>query len=182
LRYTPDLTPDQLRATLQKYGINMGGGRRRQNAQNGGPAATDQAGSSNAQGAGNAMARNSGGNAAEEDGGQAGSRGNRQFARRGGFQGGEDTPGGGRAMRNSARFSGTPTEVHVVWKLGPNKTVVPVQIRTGLTDRTVTQVLQVMKGELKEGDELVIGSTAFARTPNAASPFGGGGRGRGRGF
>jgi hypothetical protein len=50
----------------------------------------------------------------------------------------------------------------VVWKQGPDRTLIPVEIRTGLTDHTVTEVAEVVRGELKAGDELIIGSTSLA--------------------
>lgn len=49
-------------------------------------------------------------------------------------------------------------DVAVLWKLRPDKTLEPVRIRTGITDHTVTEVAEVLKGELKEGEELVTGS------------------------
>jgi HlyD family secretion protein len=59
--------------------------------------------------------------------------------------------------------------------------VIPVVIKTGISDGAFTEVLE----GLKEGDEVVIGSTAPAGAPAGAavpqgkSPFGGGfGRGR----
>jgi hypothetical protein len=56
-------------------------------------------------------------------------------------------------------------DVAVVWKLRPDKTLEPVRIRTGITDHTVTQVAQILKGELNDGDELVTG----AMTPGSAA-------------
>ncbi len=54
----------------------------------------------------------------------------------------------------------------MVWKLRPDKTLEPVRIRTGITDHTVTEVAQVLNGQLNEGDELVTG----AMTPGSAAP------------
>jgi HlyD family secretion protein len=65
-------------------------------------------------------------------------------------------------------------DVSVVWKLRPDKTLEPVRIRTGITDHTVTEVAQVLKGELNEGDALVTGAAA-ASSPSAARPPGLGG-------
>ena len=50
-----------------------------------------------------------------------------------------------------------------MWKLMPDKTVKPVQVRTGITDHTVTQMVSILHGDLQPGDELVIGA-ATART------------------
>jgi len=82
-----------------------------------------------------------------------------------------DSAGGGvAAKQNRAHAPGqaggpdgaparTPrVDVVVLWKLHPDSTLEPVRIRTGITDHTVTEVAEVLKGELKEGDELVTGS------------------------
>jgi L-cysteine desulfidase len=51
-----------------------------------------------------------------------------------------------------------------------------VKIRTGITDHTVTEVVQVLNGQVNEGDQLVTGaisqtsSASSARPPGAASP------------
>jgi hypothetical protein len=39
-----------------------------------------------------------------------------------------------------------------------------VKIRTGITDHTVTEVAEVLKGELKQGEELVTGSMTASKT------------------
>jgi HlyD family secretion protein len=46
----------------------------------------------------------------------------------------------------------------VVWKLGPNETLIPVKVSIGITDHAYTEILSVQKGELKENDALVIRS------------------------
>jgi hypothetical protein len=61
----------------------------------------------------------------------------------------------------------------VIWKLRPDKTLEPVRIRTGITDHTVTQVSQIMNGQLNAGDELVTGSQALTSAPAAAPGMGG---------
>jgi HlyD family secretion protein len=60
----------------------------------------------------------------------------------------------------------------VLWKLRPDSTLEPVKIRTGITDHTVTEVAEILKGELKEGDELVTGSMAARKTssPGTGAP------------
>jgi HlyD family secretion protein len=74
-----------------------------------------------------------------------------------------EQPGGGadRAPLRERRL-----DVAIVWKLRPDKTLEPVQVRTGITDRTFTHLAQVLHGELQEGDQLVTGSTT-ARGPSA---------------
>ncbi len=84
-----------------------------------------------------------------------------------------ETPGGGVKTRER------PLDVSIVWKLGPTKNLIPVQVRTGITDHTVTEVVQVLHGELKEGDEVIIGS-ASAKS-SAARPGGPGVGGPGAG-
>jgi hypothetical protein len=50
------------------------------------------------------------------------------------------------------------TDTAVVWKLHADKTLEPVKVSLGITDHSYTQLNAVLKGELKEGDELVIRS------------------------
>ena len=55
-----------------------------------------------------------------------------------------------------------------------NKTLEPRIIRTGITDGRLTEIVA---GDLKEGDVIVIGQTGGAtsnsnRTPQATTPFG----------
>lgn len=46
----------------------------------------------------------------------------------------------------------------VVWKLGPDNTLVPVKVSLGITDHAFTEILAVLKGDLKESDAVVIRS------------------------
>jgi HlyD family secretion protein len=91
------------------------------------------------------------------------------------------TPGGGTdesgAMRAPAAGAGhgPRMDVAVVWKLTPNKTIDPVQVRTGITDHTYTAALQVLHGSLEPGDELVTGSAA-AKSAGGPPGMGGGPR------
>ena len=50
------------------------------------------------------------------------------------------------------------TDTAVVWKRRPDNTLEPVKVSLGITDHAYTQVTSVLKGELKEGDELIIRS------------------------
>jgi HlyD family secretion protein len=77
----------------------------------------------------------------------------------------EGTQGGGEGASSAAQTRTPRVDVAVVWKLRPDKTLEPVRIRTGITDHTITQVAQILKGELNEGDELVTG----AMTPGSAA-------------
>ena len=46
----------------------------------------------------------------------------------------------------------------VIWKLHPDNTLEPVKVSIGITDHAFTEVVSVLKGELKDGDEVVIRS------------------------
>src|SRR5438270_5614739 len=46
----------------------------------------------------------------------------------------------------------------VVWKLHADNTMEPVKVSLGITDHSYTEVASVVKGELKEGDDVVIRS------------------------
>ena len=46
----------------------------------------------------------------------------------------------------------------VVWKLHPDNSMEPIKVSLGITDHAFTQVTVVLKGVLKEGDELIVRS------------------------
>jgi len=74
---------------------------------------------------------------------------------------------------NTSGQTRTPLlDVAVLWKLRPDSTLEPVKIRTGITDHTVTEVAEILKGELKEGDELSTGSMVARKTsaPGTGAP------------
>ena len=78
----------------------------------------------------------------------------------------QGTDGGGDGASQTTR---TPrVDVAVVWKVRLDKSIEPVRIRTGITDHTVTEVAQVLNGQLNEGDELVTGAVATAQNAGAA--------------
>jgi HlyD family secretion protein len=58
--------------------------------------------------------------------------------------------------QNAARAPKSDTAV--VWKLGPDNMLVPVKVSLGITDHAFTEILAVLKGELKESDAVVIRS------------------------
>ena len=67
----------------------------------------------------------------------------------------------------------------IVWKQGQDGALQPVQVRTGITDHTNTEIAQVLKGDLQAGDQLVIGSlTPSQKTSSSAPGMGGIPRGR----
>ncbi|MGH9741868.1 MAG: efflux RND transporter periplasmic adaptor subunit [Candidatus Acidiferrum sp.] len=50
------------------------------------------------------------------------------------------------------------TDTAVVWRLRPDNTMEPIKVSLGITDHAYTEVLGVLKGELKDGDEVIIRS------------------------
>jgi hypothetical protein len=77
----------------------------------------------------------------------------------------EGQPGGGEAEQaQEERAPRDPRpDIAILWKMRADKTLEPVKVRTGITDYTNTELAQLLQGELKEGDQLVTGSTAPAR-------------------
>ena len=65
------------------------------------------------------------------------------------------------------------SDTTVVWKELPDKRLEPVQIRTGITDHTTTQLVQVLKGRIEEGDQLLTGVSKGA-SHSGGNPLGGG--------
>jgi HlyD family secretion protein len=86
----------------------------------------------------------------------------------------EGAQGGGAAADNGQQQHTPRADVAVVWKLRPDKTLEPVRIRIGITDHTVTEVAQVLKGQLNEGDELVTGGMTASSNAARAPGLGGG--------
>ena len=62
----------------------------------------------------------------------------------------------------SARAQNLPrapkAQTAVVWKLRSDNTMEPVKVSLGITDHAYTEVTTLLKGDLKEGDDLVIRS------------------------
>ena len=79
------------------------------------------------------------------------------------------TPAGSSAIPGSATQS-TPRastrDTAVVWKRHAENTVEPVKVSLGITDHAYTEVTAILKGELKEGDEVIIRSI----TPHTPAP------------
>jgi HlyD family secretion protein len=152
LRYKPNMSAEEVRALYKQYGLIS-------TPQTPGQQASGQAAGTQTVGAAGAQ----GGS------GDTGAAGKQRRAR------GEGAQGGGGAADGAQQTHTPRADVAVVWKLHPDKTLEPVRIRTGITDHTVTEVAQVLKGQLNEGDELVTGgmtaNTGAARPPG----LGGGG-------
>jgi hypothetical protein len=70
--------------------------------------------------------------------------------------------------------------VTVVWKLTSGKKLEPVQVQTGITDHTVTEVAKLLHGSLEPGDELVTGSSSKSTSAGLSAGPGMGGPIRGR--
>src|SRR5229473_5904543 len=64
----------------------------------------------------------------------------------------------GPAPQNPPRAPKTDTAV--VWKLHPDNTLEPVKVSLGITDHAYTEVTAVLKGELKQGNDLIIRSVS----------------------
>jgi HlyD family secretion protein len=174
LRYKPDLPATDQRALLEKAGIPAGGGsgqnRRAQagQGQSGQPVAPAQGGqATQAQSA----ASTSSAGAQRRQAGQ-------------GPAGSAEQPGGG-GSRGQAQSGTGRADVAILWKYhADTKQLEPVQVRTGITDHTYTEIIAPLHGTLNVGDQLVVGSAGTARasgggTPGLGGP-GGGGRPGGR--
>jgi HlyD family secretion protein len=85
-----------------------------------------------------------------------------------GQHGGDDSPGPEAVMPASTGPQNLPrapkAETAVVWKLHSDNTMEPVRVSLGITDHAYTEVSAVLKGELKEGDDLIVRSVA-PKTP-----------------
>ena len=107
------------------------------------------------------------GQVASAEGPSAGGASGKQY--RAHAQGAEGGGGDGSQPARTPRM-----DVAVVWKLDAEKNLEPVRIRTGITDHTVTEVAQVLKGQLNPGDELVTGAmtatSAAGRPPTMGGP------------
>jgi HlyD family secretion protein len=66
---------------------------------------------------------------------------------------GGEKPAGAQNLPRSPK-----AETAVVWKLHPDKTMEPVKVSLGITDHAYTEVSSVLKGELKESDDVIIRS------------------------
>ena len=61
-----------------------------------------------------------------------------------------------RAAQNMPRAP--KAETAVVWKLHPDNSMEPVKVSLGITDHAYTEANAILKGELKEGDDVIIRS------------------------
>lgn len=163
LRYKPDIPATEQRQKLEAAGIPTGGGQR--GGANAGGNQSVQAGDQGGQ-------RPRGGQQGAE-GGAPSTSGARQMGQAG------ETPGGGAARGNvgmRGQGGGGRGDTAILWKYhADTKQLEPVQVRTGITDHTYTEVGGVLHGSLKEGDVLVVGSTGAGRQGGAPGVGGPGG-------
>lgn len=188
LRFKPDMRADELRALYAKYGIETG-----RPGRSGGDSEAAEGSEAPARGESQAAgsARTAPGEGSEPSGEQRGRRGMGRGEQPGGAA--EGTANGG-AQRLGAgqrpdgqgmnRGGGQPgsgprgprrIESAILWKTNPDKTLRPVQVKVGITDLNVTEIVE---GEVKEGEQVIIGSSQ-AR-PTGVNPLGqqGGGQRR----
>lgn len=177
LRFRLEETERQ--ALLAKYNFTERGGPRPGmalggDAEGGRPGGEAQAG-----------AGGTGGRAGGERGGRGagGGGGGRQGGGGGGGRGAGGEGGGPKGGRAGGR-GGSALDIKTLYVLLPDKQLRPVVVRTGITDYTYTEMVAVLQGELKPGDDVVTGK----ELPNrgvAGMGFGGpggpigGGPGRG---
>jgi HlyD family secretion protein len=76
-----------------------------------------------------------------------------------GPQAGADSSGGEGGTSGPQNLPRSPkAETAVVWKLHPDNTMEPIKVSLGITDHAYTEVSAVLKGELKESDDVIIRS------------------------
>ncbi|MGH9550827.1 MAG: efflux RND transporter periplasmic adaptor subunit, partial [Terriglobales bacterium] len=92
-----------------------------------------------------------------------------------------ETPSGGQGVAHAAEGNGTAGGVTpsvsaqraktgiVVWKLHPDNSIEPVRIILGITDHAYTAVLKTVRGDLKEGEDIITGALAAKGQPSAGS-------------
>jgi HlyD family secretion protein len=80
--------------------------------------------------------------------------------------------GGGQAATQMQNAPRTPkVDTAIVWKLHPDNTMEPVKVSLGITDHSYTEVTSLLKGNLKEGDDVIIRSVMpKAQTPGGLRP------------
>ncbi len=150
LRYKPDMKPEEIRALYAKYGVARSG-----NGNANGNGATTQASTEQAAG-----------QASKVQGAASGTPSAAGAERHGAHMGMAGAP----AAAGSNTSTTPKLDEAIVWKLGPKQELIPVRLRIGITDHTLTEVKAVLGGELNEGDDLVTGSIAAAK--GAVNPVG----------
>ena len=80
---------------------------------------------------------------------------------------GADSAAEGSALARAAAQNAPrapKAETAVVWKLHPDNSMEPVKVSLGITDHAYTEASAILKGELKEGDDVIIRSVT-SKTP-----------------
>jgi HlyD family secretion protein len=89
-----------------------------------------------------------------------------------GISGGKGQGRSRQKTQDAAAASAAPHQAAadsgIVWKMTPDKKLVPVQIKTGITDHTFTAVAQTLHGSLNPGDELVVGAASTSKPAGGA--------------
>jgi HlyD family secretion protein len=67
-------------------------------------------------------------------------------------------PGPPSAAAPQSQPRAPKSDIAIVWKRRADNSLEPVKVSLGITDHAYTQVTSVLKGELKEGEELIIRS------------------------
>lgn len=179
LRYKPDLSSTEQRALLDKAGIPTGGAQS-QRAQAGQQGGQNAQGNQPAAGGSQAGGAQSGTQTAQAGPGQGSAGGQRRQAGQG-PAGSSEQPGGGAGNGGRRGQGGGRADVALLWKYhADTKQLEPVQVRTGITDHTFTEIVGVLHGTLNEGDQLIVGSAGGARASSGAPGIGGGGPGGAR--
>jgi HlyD family secretion protein len=79
---------------------------------------------------------------------------------------------GAATQNGAAKSEGSHTETQIVWKQLPDKSLEPVRIRTGITDHTFTEAVQMLNGQIQPGDDLVTGLAQGKSSSSAPRPGG----------
>jgi hypothetical protein len=140
LRFKPDLSDSERSLLYAKYGIKEG-----ERATAAGRLSADAG----------AQGGDAGGQSGQRQAGASGQGGGRRSQDGGGEGGGSGGSGRGSPSNSQRQDTG------VVWKLLSDKTLEPVQVGLGVTDFTFTELAS---GDLKPGDELVIGQSTSKST------------------
>jgi HlyD family secretion protein len=101
--------------------------------------------------------------------------------------GGGRGQGGGSGQPNGNGGSGGQAQGQrnadqaILWKVHPDNSLEPVKVKIGITDHTVTEIAQVVQGQLQEGDQVITGAASKSGLrPQTGAPLPGSGGGRGR--
>ncbi|MGI9102065.1 MAG: efflux RND transporter periplasmic adaptor subunit [Terriglobales bacterium] len=77
-------------------------------------------------------------------------------------------PGQNAQAATAAQTHAPAQDSGIVWKITADKKLVPVQIKSGITDHTFTEVAQVLHGSLNAGDQLITGAASAAKAASGA--------------